>query len=33
MNAAITYAIGKKTNKKYKLIDVIFKDTFKPSTD
>ncbi|MFD0941950.1 MraY family glycosyltransferase [Pedobacter boryungensis] len=33
MNAAITYAIGKRNNKNYKLIDVIFKDTFKPSLD
>ncbi|MBB2144121.1 undecaprenyl/decaprenyl-phosphate alpha-N-acetylglucosaminyl 1-phosphate transferase [Pedobacter sp. LMG 31464] len=33
MNVVITFAIGKKINKNYKLIDVIFKDTFNPSTD
>ncbi|TKC08417.1 undecaprenyl/decaprenyl-phosphate alpha-N-acetylglucosaminyl 1-phosphate transferase [Pedobacter polaris] len=33
MNTWITYAIGKKIDRNYKLTDVIFKDTFNPSSN
>jgi UDP-GlcNAc:undecaprenyl-phosphate GlcNAc-1-phosphate transferase len=33
MNAIITFAIGKKTNPHYRLIDIVLKDTFKPTND
>lgn len=32
-NAIITYSIGKKGDANYRLIDVVFKDTFRPTND